>query len=113
MGLLLRQTSFDRLPEFLNVFVGHMSVVGPRPQSIIHNRRFSEVAEGYHCRAFAKLGITGLAQISGYRGEMKNDQDVVERTRLDITYVEEWSLPLDFWIILNTTYQIFRPPKIG
>ena len=113
MGLLLRQTSFDRLPEFLNVFVGHMSVVGPRPQSIIHNRRFSEVAEGYHCRAFAKPGITGLAQISGYRGEMKNDQDVVERTRLDITYVEEWSLPLDFWIILNTTYQIFRPPKIG
>ena len=113
MGLLLRKTSFDRLPEFLNVFFGDMSVVGPRPQSIIHNRRFSEVAEGYHCRAFVKPGITGLAQISGYRGETKNNQDVVERTKLDIKYVEEWSLPLDFWIIFNTTYQIFRPPKIG
>jgi lipopolysaccharide/colanic/teichoic acid biosynthesis glycosyltransferase len=111
MGSLLRRTSFDRLPEFLNVFFGHMSVVGPRPQSIIHNRRFSEVAEGYHCRAFATPGITGLAQISGYRGEMKNDQDVLERTKLDIEYIENWSLPLDFWIIFNTMYQILRPPK--
>ena len=111
MGWLLRKTSFDRLPEFLNVFFGHMSVVGPRPQSIIHNRRFSEIAEGYHCRAFAKPGITGLAQISGYRGEMKNDQDVLERTKLDIEYIENWSLPLDFWIIFNTMYQILRPPK--
>jgi lipopolysaccharide/colanic/teichoic acid biosynthesis glycosyltransferase len=109
MGSLLRKTSFDRLPEFLNVFFGDMSVVGPRPQSIIHNRRFSAVAEVYHCRAFAKPGITGLAQVSGYRGEMKNDQDVLERTMLDIKYIENWSLPLDFWIISNTMYQIFRP----
>ena len=111
MGSLLRRTSFDRLPEFLNVFFGDMSVVGPRPQSIIQNRRFSEIAEGYHCRAFVKPGITGLAQVSGYRGEMKNDQDVLERTKLDIEYIENWSLPLDFWIIVNTMYQIFRPSK--
>ncbi len=88
-----------------------MSVVGPRPQSIIHNRRFSEIVEGYHCRAFVKPGITGLAQISGYRGVMKNDSDVIERTMLDIRYIENWSLPLDFWIILNTMAQLFRPPK--
>jgi putative colanic acid biosysnthesis UDP-glucose lipid carrier transferase len=88
-----------------------MSVCGRRPQSIIQNRRFSEIAEGYHCRAFVKPGISGLAQISGYRGEMRNDQDVIERTKLDIKYIENWSLPLDFWIILNTIYQILRPPK--
>jgi lipopolysaccharide/colanic/teichoic acid biosynthesis glycosyltransferase len=113
LGSLLRKTSFDRLPEFLNVFFGNMSVVGPRPQSIIHNRKFSQIAEGYHCRAFVKPGITGLAQISGYRGEMKNNQDVVERTKLDINYVENWSLPLEFWIIFNTIVQIFKPPKTG
>ena len=111
MGSLLRKTSFHRLPEFLNVFLGHMSVVGPRPRSIIHNRRFSEIVQFYNCRAFVKPGITGLAQVSGYRGEMKNDQDVLECTRLDIKYIEKWSLPLDLWIILNTMYQIFRPPK--
>jgi lipopolysaccharide/colanic/teichoic acid biosynthesis glycosyltransferase len=111
MGALLRKSSFGRLPEFLNVFLGQMSVIGPRPQSILHNRRFSEITEGYHCRAFVKPGITGLAQISGYRGEMRNDQDVVERTKLDIKYIENWSLPLDFWIICNTMFQILRPPK--
>ena len=88
-----------------------MSVVGPRPDSIIHNRRFSQVMQGYYCSAFVKPGITGLAQVSGYRGEMKNDHDVVERTRLDIRYVENWSLPLDLYIIFNTIIQIFRPPK--
>jgi lipopolysaccharide/colanic/teichoic acid biosynthesis glycosyltransferase len=111
IGSLLRKTSLDRLPEFLNVFLGHMSVIGPRPQIIIHNRRFSEIAEGYHCRAFVKPGITGLAQISGYRGQMKNDQDVIERTMLDIKYIENWSLPLDFWILFSTMAQVVRPPK--
>jgi lipopolysaccharide/colanic/teichoic acid biosynthesis glycosyltransferase len=111
MGWLLRKTSLHRLPEFLNVFFGHMSVIGPRPQRIILNRRFSQIAEGYHCRAFVKPGITGLAQISGYRGEMRTDQDVVERTKLDIKYIENWSLPLDLWILLQTMCQILRPPK--
>ncbi len=111
IGSLLRKTSLDRVPEFLNVFLGHMSVIGPRPQIIIHNRRFSEIAEGYHCRAFVKPGITGLAQISGYRGQMKNDQDVIERTMLDIKYIENWSLPLDFWILFSTMAQVVRPPK--
>ncbi|HEY5741808.1 MAG TPA: exopolysaccharide biosynthesis polyprenyl glycosylphosphotransferase [Terrimicrobiaceae bacterium] len=111
MGRILRKTSLDEIPQFLNVFFGDMSVVGPRPHMIIHNRRFSEVMEAYHVRTFAKPGITGLAQMSGYRGEAKNDQDVVERAQLDIKYIENWSLPFDFWIILNTMYQVFRPPK--
>jgi exopolysaccharide biosynthesis polyprenyl glycosylphosphotransferase len=111
MGRILRKTSLDEIPQFLNVFLGHMSVVGPRPHMIIHNRRFSEIMEAYHVRTFAKPGITGLAQMSGYRGEAKNDEDVVERAKLDIKYIESWSLPLDFWIIFNTMYQVFRPPK--
>jgi lipopolysaccharide/colanic/teichoic acid biosynthesis glycosyltransferase len=65
----------------------------------------------YHVRTFAKPGITGLAQMSGYRGEAKNDQDVVERAKLDIKYIEDWSLPLDFWIIVNTFVQVFRPKE--
>lgn len=110
MGRILRKTSLDEIPQFLNVFFGDMSVVGPRPHMIIHNRRFSEVMEAYHVRTFAKPGITGLAQMSGYRGEAKNDQDVVERAQLDIKYIENWSLPFDFWIILNTAYRVVRPP---
>jgi exopolysaccharide biosynthesis polyprenyl glycosylphosphotransferase len=111
MGRILRKTSLDEIPQFLNVFLGHMSVVGPRPHMIIHNRRFSEVMRKYHVRTFAKPGITGLAQMSGYRGEAKNDQDVIERAKLDIKYIEKWSLPLDFWIIFSTFVQVFRPPK--
>jgi lipopolysaccharide/colanic/teichoic acid biosynthesis glycosyltransferase len=111
LGSLLRKTSFHRLPEFLNVFFGQMSVVGPRPRSIIHNRRFSEIVQFYSCRAFVKPGITGLAQVSGYRGEMKTDQDVLECTKLDINYIENWSLSLEFWILFSTIIQILRPPK--
>lgn len=111
MGRILRKTSLDEIPQFLNVFFGDMSVVGPRPHMIIHNRRFSEVMREYHVRTFAKPGITGLAQMSGFRGEAKNDQDVVDRAKLDIRYIEDWSLPLDFYIIFSTMYQVFRPPK--
>jgi exopolysaccharide biosynthesis polyprenyl glycosylphosphotransferase len=111
MGRILRKTSLDEIPQFLNVFFGDMSVVGPRPHMIIHNRRFSEVMREYHVRTFAKPGITGLAQMSGYRGEAKNDQDVVDRAKLDIRYIEDWSLPLDFWIIFSTMCQVFKPPK--
>ena len=111
IGLWLRRHSIDRFPEFLNVFLGGMSVVGPRPHRPMQNRRFSQVVEGYHCRTFAKPGITGLAQMSGYRGEVRNDEDVVERAKLDLKYIESWSLPLDFWIIFNTIPQLFIPPK--
>jgi exopolysaccharide biosynthesis polyprenyl glycosylphosphotransferase len=111
IGRILRKTSLDEIPQFLNVLRGHMSVVGPRPHMIIHNRRFSEVMETYHVRTFAKPGITGLAQMSGHRGEAKDDQDIVERAKLDIKYVENWSLALDFWIIFSTMYQVFKPPE--
>jgi exopolysaccharide biosynthesis polyprenyl glycosylphosphotransferase len=111
MGRILRKTSLDEMPQFLNVFLGHMSLVGPRPHMIIHNRRFSEIMDKYHVRTFAKPGITGLAQMSGYRGEAKDDKDVEERAKLDIKYIESWSLPLDFWIIFKTMLQVVKPPK--
>ena len=110
LGRLLRKTSLDEMPQFLNVLQGHMSLVGPRPHMIIHNRRFSEIMDKYHVRTFAKPGITGLAQVSGYRGEAKNDKDVEERAKLDITYIETWSLPLDLWIFFST-FKVFKPPE--
>ena len=111
IGRLLRKTSLDEMPQFLNVLFGAMSLVGPRPHMIIHNRRFSEIMDKYHVRTFAKPGITGLAQVSGYRGEAKNDEDVEERAKLDIKYIETWSLPLDLWIIFKTFFKVFKPPK--
>ena len=111
MGRLLRKTSLDEMPQFLNVFFGDMSLVGPRPHMIIHNRRFSEVMDKYHVRTFAKPGITGLAQMSGFRGEAKDDKDVEDRAKKDIEYIENWSLPLDFWIIFKTMVQVIKPPK--
>ena len=111
MGRLLRRTSLDEMPQFLNVFLGHMSLVGPRPHMIIHNRQFSEIMDEYRVRTFAKPGITGLAQMSGFRGEAKNDEDVRKRAKLDIKYIENWSLAFDFWIIFRTMYQVVKPPK--
>ena len=92
MGRLLCKSNIDKMPQFFNVFLGHMSLVGPRPNLIIHNRRFGEVVDYYHMRTLAKPGITGLAQMKGYRGEVKDDKDVEERAKLDIQYIESWSL---------------------
>jgi lipopolysaccharide/colanic/teichoic acid biosynthesis glycosyltransferase len=111
MGRILRQTGLEEVPQFLNVFFGDMSVVGPQPYTIVQNRRFSEVMDQYHVRTFAKPGITGLAQTNGFRGEAKNDEDIIERSKLDIEYIERWSLPLDFWIIFRTILQIFKPHR--
>ena len=112
MGRLLWKSNIDKMPQFFNVFLGHMSLVGPRPNLIIHNRRFGEVVDYYHMRTLAKPGITGLAQMKGYRGEVKDDKDVEERAKLDIQYIESWSLPLDFWIIFKTMLQIVKPPRV-
>ena len=111
MGRLLRKTSLDEIPQILNVLSGAMSLVGPRPHMIIHNRRFGIIMDQYHVRTFAKPGITGLAQVSGFRGEARNDEDVADRAKLDIKYIETWSLPLDLAIIFKTFYQVVKPPK--
>jgi lipopolysaccharide/colanic/teichoic acid biosynthesis glycosyltransferase len=111
LGRFLSRTGLEEAPQFINVLLDKMSIVGPQPYPVIHNRRFSEIMHGYHLRTFVKPGITGLAQMSGYRGEAKDDQEVVERARLDLEYIENWSLPLDVWIMVKTMLQLIKPPK--
>jgi exopolysaccharide biosynthesis polyprenyl glycosylphosphotransferase len=108
-GRWLRKTSLDEMPQFINVLRGEMSVVGPRPHMIVHNRRFEEVMASYRIRAFIKPGITGMAQVSGYRGESRTDAEILERVKLDIAYVENWSLWQDFVIVLKTITQVILP----
>ena len=110
MGRILRQTGLDQIPKFLNVFFDHMSVVGPQPYPVMHNRKFSEIMDEYHVRTFVKPGITGLAQTQGFRGEAKDQEDVIQRSKLDVEYIENWSLPLDFLIIFKALIQLFRAP---
>jgi len=113
IGRLLRTAGLDEMPRFLNVSLGHMSIVGPRPNTIVHNRKFSEIMNKYNVRTFAKPGVTGLAQVSGYNGEPNDDRDVVESAKLDIKYIENWSLPLDLWIICKALNQFIKPSKLA
>jgi exopolysaccharide biosynthesis polyprenyl glycosylphosphotransferase len=108
-GRWLRKTSLDEIPQFLNVLRGEMSVVGPRPHMIVHNRRFQEIMASYRVRAFIKPGITGMAQVSGYRGEARTDSEILERVKRDITYVENWSLWQDFVIVFKTLVLVIKP----
>lgn len=102
IGQFLRKTSIDELPQFFNVFVGNMSVVGPRPHMEFHTMDYENSVDKYLVRHFVKPGITGLAQIKGYRGEIIKHADIRNRTRLDIFYVEKWSLQMDVRIIYHT-----------
>ena len=102
LGRILRRTSIDELPQFYNVLLGDMSVVGPRPHMELHTEKYQTSVDKYLVRHFVKPGITGLAQIKGYRGEIVAQSDIVNRTRLDIFYVEKWSLWLDVKIIIKT-----------
>jgi exopolysaccharide biosynthesis polyprenyl glycosylphosphotransferase len=110
-GRLLRKTSLDEIPQFINVLRGEMSVVGPRPHMVIHNRRFCQAMEAYHVRAFVKPGITGVAQVRGCRGEARTDADIEARVRHDLDYIQHWSIWRDISIILETGRQVFFPPK--
>jgi len=102
IGEFMRRTSIDELPQFYNVFIGDMSVVGPRPHMEAHTLDYEVSVDKYLVRHFVKPGITGLAQIKGFRGEILKKADILNRTRLDIFYVEKWSLWFDFDIILST-----------
>lgn len=102
IGRILRKTSIDELPQFFNVFLGNMSVVGPRPHMEAHTLQFSSSIDKYLVRHFAKPGITGLAQIKGYRGEIIRPSDIINRTRFDIFYLEKWTAILDLRIIYYT-----------
>ncbi len=101
-GKLIRKTSIDELPQFFNVLFGDMSVVGPRPHMVSHTDMYAKRIDKFMVRHFVKPGITGLAQVSGFRGEIESDKDIIGRVKFDIFYVENWSLLLDFKIILKT-----------
>lgn len=102
VGKFIRKTSMDELPQFINVLKGDMSVVGPRPHMVSHTHMYAERIDKFMVRHFIKPGITGLAQVSGYRGEVETDNDIINRVKFDIFYVENWSLLLDIKIIIIT-----------
>jgi len=108
IGAFLRKTSIDELPQFINVFLGQMSVVGPRPHMNEHSKKFDRDLRNYMKRKSVKPGISGLAQVSGYRGEIKNQSDIENRVRLDVFYIENWSFFLDLKIIIRTIFNIFK-----
>ncbi len=107
VGAFIRKTSIDELPQFFNVFMGDMSVVGPRPHMELQTWDYEISVDKYLVRHFVKPGITGLAQIKGYRGEILEKADILNRVRLDIFYVEKWNLGLDFLILFQTIYNVF------
>jgi putative colanic acid biosysnthesis UDP-glucose lipid carrier transferase len=112
IGKFLRKTSIDELPQFFNVLLGDMSVVGPRPHMVSHTNMYAKKIDKFMVRHFVKPGITGLAQVKGYRGEIETDKDIVNRVKYDIFYIENWSLLLDIKIIVKTIINmIFGEPK--
>jgi putative colanic acid biosynthesis UDP-glucose lipid carrier transferase len=108
VGFFLRKSSLDELPQFFNVLFGDMSVVGPRPHINIQTKKYENEVKNYLVRNSVKPGITGLAQISGYRGEVVKKSDIENRVRLDIFYIENWSFFLDIKIILQTFLNFFK-----
>ena len=108
IGKFIRKTSIDELPQFFNVFIGHMSVVGPRPNLTSQNEYYINVFDEYRKRMYLKPGITGLAQVSGARGGIENDIEMKHRIKYDIFYIRHWSFALDFKIIIRTVFNIFR-----
>jgi putative colanic acid biosynthesis UDP-glucose lipid carrier transferase len=111
LGKWFRKLSMDEVPQFWNVLLGDMSIVGPRPHLIEHNNQFSQLMANYHVRAFVKPGITGLAQVRGYRGEARNHADIQNRVACDIEYLENWNLSLECGIILRTFVHLIVPPR--
>jgi len=108
IGAFLRKSSLDEFPQFFNVFMGDMSIVGPRPHMLKHTEEYSELIQKYMVRQLVKPGITGAAQVKGYRGETKELQDMEGRVRLDVWYIENWSLSLDINIIFHTVWNAFK-----
>jgi putative colanic acid biosynthesis UDP-glucose lipid carrier transferase len=107
VGSLLRRASLDELPQLFNVLRGDMSLVGPRPHAIAHDRQYAELIDGYLGRHRVKPGITGWAQVHGYRGETRTVEDMQRRIEFDLYYIDNWSLALDLRIMLRTPFTGF------
>ena len=108
IGKFIRKTSIDELPQFFNVLFGDMSVVGPRPHMVSHTDMYAKRIDKFMVRHFVKPGITGLAQISGFRGEIETDKDIINRVKYDIFYIENWSILLDIKIIVQTALNAIK-----
>jgi putative colanic acid biosynthesis UDP-glucose lipid carrier transferase len=108
IGAFLRRTSLDELPQFFNVLTGTMSIVGPRPHANAHNELYRRLIKGYMIRHKVKPGITGWAQVNGWRGETANVEQMRHRIELDIDYICNWSVWLDVKIVLRTIVLVFR-----
>jgi len=107
-GRFIRKTSIDELPQFFNVFLGDMSVVGPRPHMVSHTEMYAKRVDKFMVRHFIKPGITGLAQTNGYRGEVETEKDIINRVKYDIFYLENWSLMLDLKIVFLTVINAIK-----
>ena len=110
VGRLLRRTSLDELPQLWNVLLGEMSIVGPRPHAVAHDHHYADLIDDYLGRHRVKPGITGWAQIHGYRGETRNVEDMRRRIELDLEYIDRWSLWLDLHILVRTVIVGFTQP---
>lgn len=110
-GRFMRRHSLDEFPQFWNVLIGDMSIVGPRPVMPLLDEEFERRARAYRTRHFVKPGITGLAQSEGFRGEISTQEQLQERVRRDLHYIATWSVWLDVQITLRTLWQVFFPPK--
>tara|TARA_R110000823_G_scaffold315705_1_gene451027 strand:+ start:65227 stop:66585 length:1359 start_codon:yes stop_codon:yes gene_type:complete len=111
VGRIIRKTSIDELPQFINVLKGDMSVAGPRPHMVSHTHMYAGRIDKFMVRHFIKPGITGLAQVSGYRGEVETENDIINRVKYDIFYLENWSLFLDIKIVFQTIYNAIKGDK--
>ena len=108
LGAFLRKTSLDELPQFINVLQGRMSIVGPRPHAVAHNELYRKLIKGYMIRHKVKPGITGWAQVNGYRGETDTLEKMQKRIDYDLEYLRNWSLRLDIFIIFKTPLALLR-----
>jgi putative colanic acid biosynthesis UDP-glucose lipid carrier transferase len=108
LGAFLRRTSLDELPQLINVIAGSMSLVGPRPHATAHNEQYRKLIPGYMLRHKVKPGITGLAQVNGWRGETDTDEKMQKRVEFDHKYIREWSPWLDIKILFQTVFTVLK-----
>ncbi len=108
VGNWLRRTSIDELPQLFNVLQGTMSIVGPRPHAVAHDDQFDKLVGKYAYRHHVNPGLTGWAQVNGFRGELRSVADIEQRVKYDLWYIDNWSLAVDFKIILMTLVEVMR-----
>ena len=111
IGNTLRKTSLDEVPQFLNVLFGNMSIVGPRPHMVAHDEIYEKIIERYNVRFVTKPGITGWAQINGYRGATEDDSLMEKRIEHDLWYIKNWSIGLDIKIMFLTISSMLKCDK--